>query len=332
MSDSKKLQTLEKLIDKNIKAAWYQNGLILMKIRDERLYEKKYITFENYLETRWEFGQKRRGYQIINAADLTQKIAFYQAEILTDKDEKSEPVVHFLPSYERHLRPLIDSLKTDSERIAVWQNVVYDSKGEKVNITASYVQKKVDDFIASGEVIEDVEFETKGFTSATLATLNTGDEESYTPEKYLESARLVMGCIDLDPASNPMAQKNVNADIYYTQADDGLTKQWKGKVWMNPPYTARIINIFLEKLVGHFENNEVTEAIVLTNNNTDTSWFHKSAQQASAICFTAGRINFLKRDGSTSSPTNGQSFFYFGKNPEVFNKEFSQYGLVMVKA
>jgi hypothetical protein len=101
---------------------------------------------------------------------------------------------------------------------------------------------------------------------------------------------------------------------------------------MNPPYTARIINVFLEKLVSHFENNEVTEAIVLTNNNTDTSWFHKSAQQASAICFTAGRINFLKRDGSTSSPTNGQSFFYFGNNPEGFNKEFSQYGLVMVKA
>ena len=39
-------------------------------------------------------------------------------------------MVHFLPSSERHLRPLIDSLKTDSERIAVWQNVVYDSKGE----------------------------------------------------------------------------------------------------------------------------------------------------------------------------------------------------------
>jgi phage N-6-adenine-methyltransferase len=332
MSDSKKLITLEKLIDKNIKAAWYQNGLILMKIRDERLYEKKYTTFENYLETRWEFGQKRRGYQIINAADLTQKIAFYQAEILTDKDEKSAQIVHFLPSLESHLRPLIDSLKTDSERIAVWKNVVYDSQGDEVKITAAYVQNKVDEFIASGEVIEDIEFETKGFTSATLATLNTGDEESYTPEKYLESARLVMGSIDLDPASNPMAQKNVNADIYYTQADDGLTKQWKGKVWMNPPYTARIINIFLEKLVSHFENNEVTEAIVLTNNNTDTSWFHKSAQQASAICFTAGRINFLKRDGSTSSPTNGQSFFYFGNNPEVFNKEFSQYGLVMVKA
>ena len=103
----------------------------------------KYATFENYITERWQFS-RQRGYQIINAADLTQKIAFYQAESLTDKDEKSAPKVHFLPSSETHLRPLIDSLKSDSERIAVWQNVVYDSKGEKVKITAAYVQKKVE--------------------------------------------------------------------------------------------------------------------------------------------------------------------------------------------
>ena len=174
-------------------------------------------------------------------------------------------------------------------------------------------------------------------TRHVLVTVNTGDEEWYTPEKYLKSARLVMGSIDLDPASNPMAQQNVKAGIYYTQADDGLSKHWQGKVWLNPPFTARVINVFLEKLVSHFEINEITEAIVLTNNSTDTSWFHKSAQHASAICFTAGRINFLKSDGSTpnppttSSPTNGQLFFYFGSNPETFKNEFSQYGLVMVK-
>lgn len=164
-----------------------------------------------------------------------------------------------------------------------------------------------------------------------IALLHMGDEESYTPIKYLESARAVMGGIDLDPASNEMAQSNVKAGTYYTVDDNGLTKPWSGKVWMNPPYTARVINEFLAKAVKHFNDKEVTEAIILTNNNTDTSWFHNTAMTAAAVCFTAGRINFLKRDGSKSSPTNGQVFFYLGNNANVFAEEFSQYGMVMVK-
>lgn len=165
-----------------------------------------------------------------------------------------------------------------------------------------------------------------------LATKHTGDEESYTPKEYLASARTVMGAIDLDPASNPMAQENVGADRYFTVDDDGLTQEWAGNVWMNPPYTARVINRFIDKLVDHYAAGEVTQAIVLTNNNTDTSWFHQGAKAAAAVCFTAGRINFLKRDGSRSSPTNGQAFLYFGENLSAFKNEFAKHGMVMVKA
>ena len=165
-----------------------------------------------------------------------------------------------------------------------------------------------------------------------LATKHTGDEESYTPIEYLESAREVLGKFDLDPASNKMAQENVRADLFYTVDDNGLDKEWSGKVWMNPPYTARVINTFISKLVDHYKDGDITDAIVLTNNNTDTSWFHEAANTASAVCFTAGRINFLKRDGSRSSPTNGQSFIYFGKDIEKFKSVFSKHGIVMVKA
>lgn len=166
----------------------------------------------------------------------------------------------------------------------------------------------------------------------TLAIKHGGDEESYTPVCYLNSARAVMGGIDLDPASNSMAQANVQAETYYTVDDDGLSQEWAGRVWMNPPYTARVINEFIAKLVMHYEAGDVSAAIALTNNNTDTSWFHLAAVSASAICLTAGRINFLKRDGSTSSPTNGQSFFYFGSDVDAFKREFCHHGLVMVKA
>jgi len=162
-----------------------------------------------------------------------------------------------------------------------------------------------------------------------LATLHTGDEESYTPAIYIKSARRVLGGIDLDPASNVQAQATVRAARFFTVKDDGLSRDWSGRVWMNPPYTARVINDFMAKLCESFERGAVTTAIALTNNNTDTSWFHNSMEVASAVCFTRGRINFMKPDGSTSSPTNGQMFFYFGNNRDAFTAEFQQHGHVV---
>ncbi|MCZ6745377.1 MAG: hypothetical protein O7D31_11990 [Alphaproteobacteria bacterium] len=49
------------------------------------------------------------------------------------------------------------------------------------------------------------------------ATKWTGDPESYTPTKYIEAAREVMGGIDLDPASNMHAQKTVKATEWYDE-------------------------------------------------------------------------------------------------------------------
>ena len=133
---------------KNFKAAWYQTGLILMKIRDDGDYKEIYGTFKNYIEERWGFNEKQ-GYRLLNAAELTQKIA----QISSKNRLKSNQIGDVLPQNESQLRPLLDTLKTDSERVTVWQNVVEASKNEGVKITAAFVQEKVDEFIASGEVM-----------------------------------------------------------------------------------------------------------------------------------------------------------------------------------
>ena len=155
----------------------------------------------------------------------------------------------------------------------------------------------------------------------------TGDQESYTPEKYIEAARAVMGSIDLDPASNEIAQETVKAAVYYTKEDNGLIKKWHGNIFLNPPYSHPEIKQFVDKLLSELRDGQ--QAILLTNNNTDTNFFHNAAIKATMVCFTKGRINFLKADGSFSSPTNGQVFFYFGKHTGKFITHFSKFGILM---
>ena len=165
----------------------------------------------------------------------------------------------------------------------------------------------------------------------TTASKWTGDPESYTPAKYIESARIVMGEIDLDPASVVFAQRIVKARKFFDEEKNGLLQDWSGRIFLNPPYKYPLVEEFIDKLLIEYAAKKVTAAILLTNNNTDTKWWHSAAQVAAAVCFTAGRINFYKADGSESQPTNGQNFFYFGEQAATFANEFTKHGLTMIK-
>ena len=156
----------------------------------------------------------------------------------------------------------------------------------------------------------------------------TGDNEWFTPPQYIEAARRVMGTIDLDPASNPVAQKIVGADRFYTKYDDGLTQPWAGTVWLNPPYSQPLIGLFVERLAAEFASGRVSSAIMLTHNYTDTAWFHAAEKGATLICFTRGRVKFIDDDGQECAPTQGQAFFYFGPEDDVFREAFLPFGFI----
>ena len=164
------------------------------------------------------------------------------------------------------------------------------------------------------------------------AALQSGEMEWFTPGKYIELARDVLGGFDLDPASCEAAQQTVGAATYYTAESDGLRRPWKGRIWLNPPYSGALVKAFAEKLLDSLASGDVTAAIMLTNSYTETSWFHTLASVATAVCFTRGRIKFESPHGEKCSPTNGQAFLYFGDNLALFKEKFLDVGLVMVQA
>jgi len=156
---------------------------------------------------------------------------------------------------------------------------------------------------------------------------NSGHNEWYTQAYIIEAVKEVLGEIDVDPASSDIANKTVGAKIYYTEEDNGLEQDWSGKVFMNPPYSRRLITKFCDLLVQKFNSNEVTEAIVLVNNATETRWFQKLLTCANAICLPEGRIDFINpKEPSKNAPLQGQAILYFGQNNLAFVKTFCSFG------
>jgi phage N-6-adenine-methyltransferase len=158
----------------------------------------------------------------------------------------------------------------------------------------------------------------------------TGELERYTPPEYIEAARKVLGEIDLDPASNTQAQKWIKAKKYFTASDDGLKREWHGRVFLNPPYHRTLLPDFIDKLVAEIDSGRVTAAVLLTNNCTDTDWFVTAVRACNGVCFTRGRIAFFRPEGDTvvsmGTPPQGQTFFYYGKAVERFEYTFQSIG------
>ncbi len=155
------------------------------------------------------------------------------------------------------------------------------------------------------------------------------NNEWYTPREWIDRARAVLGGIDVDPASSELAQKTVNAQEYFDKERNGLRQVWRGRVWLNPPYSPPLINRFIRKLLQEWDERRISACIALTHNYTDAAWFHDTMCVADSVCFTQGRIRFRDPGGALASPTQGQAFFYFGDDTDAFKREFGPIGSIV---
>jgi hypothetical protein len=160
--------------------------------------------------------------------------------------------------------------------------------------------------------------------------------EWYTPAKYIEAAREVLGSIDLDPASCALANETVKATRYFTKDDDGLSKAWSGNVWLNPPYgrTSEMqgrgestIERFAAKLIRECREGNVTQAIALLTAQVDARWFRLLWDFP--ICFTDHKVHFdMPFQRRSYSHMFGTIFVYLGPNEAKFIDIFSAFGTV----
>ena len=115
-----------------------------------------------------------------------------------------------------------------------------------------------------------------------------------------------LGKFDLDPCA-AQSQPWPTAHRHFTKKEDGLSREWTGRVWCNPPYGA-FASVWLDRCAKH------GNAIALTFARTETRMFHESVwNRADAVFFFLGRIRFHLPDGTRGgSPGNGSVLIAYG--------------------
>lgn len=223
--------------------------------------------------------------------------------------------------------PVLADRKYTSDLPASWMTLATLAQLPPAEVTALIESKRITPELQQAEAKALVSASRGAIDGAHVGN-NSGDNEWYTPEEYIQAAVRVMGGIDLDPASSRAANDVVGAATYYTAQDDGLAQPWTGRLWMNPPYAQPLIGQFTARMAEQYNDGNVKEAIVLVNNATETTWFQTLAASASGLCFPRGRIKFWHPD-KESAPLQGQAFVYLGDDPGRFTEEFQQFGLVV---
>jgi phage N-6-adenine-methyltransferase len=125
--------------------------------------------------------------------------------------------------------------------------------------------------------------------------MSSATPEWATPQEFFDKLNLQYG-FDLDVCATP---ENAKCARFFTMADDGLVQDWRGVVWMNPPY-GRQIGKWVRKA---YESAQAGATVVcLLPARTDTAWWHDCCEKG-AYWFVRGRLKFGGSKNSAPFPS-----------------------------
>lgn len=203
-----------------------------------------------------------------------------------------------------------------------------------------------------------------------LATASRHSSESsdhYTPRHIVAAARVSLGSIDLDPASCAEANEEIKASTYYSEADDGFTRPWSGRVFLNPPGglsdehqrpvkkkcredgscglplphahdgVAANQKKWWQKLAREFHGGAVESAIFicfsveLLQNTQCRAPVGFPIPLDFPICFPASRIKYVKPGGAIgAAPPHASCIVMLGGDADKFKSAFGPIGRCIV--
>src|SRR5262249_32648554 len=128
------------------------------------------------------------------------------------------------------------------------------------------------------------------------------------------------------------ANETARAKIFFDEKQNGLRREWHGRVFVNPPYgkvgTESMASAFCHKAIDEMDAGRVKECIILVNSLHSQQW--QMPLYEFPVCFVDHRIQFLDETGEKNkNPTFQNIFVYMGDNEQKFAEVFSRFGYVM---
>lgn len=133
------------------------------------------------------------------------------------------------------------------------------------------------------------------------AGISNENDEWYTPSWLFDALGVEF---DLDPCSPGSPPSTVRAKQHLTKAENGLSAEWEGNVWLNPPFSSK--RLWYQRMLDH------GRGIALIPAKTETHDLQTYMQASDAMLFVRGRIYFERgsrpganRKGQTTTPPFG---------------------------
>lgn len=175
-----------------------------------------------------------------------------------------------------------------------------------------------------------------------IAQHQSATNEHPTRIDIVERARALLGGIDLDPASTPAFNGRIQAGRIFTAEDDGLDRQWEGRVFVNPPGGkvklvgghwvpvaagpgSSSMQVWWDKLAQEFSAGRVTEAFFVgfTLEILRTSQACRLPVQAFARCYPRERLAFAGDD-----PTHANVLVFVSRDVAAAARLEAHFGTV----
>lgn len=130
-------------------------------------------------------------------------------------------------------------------------------------------------------------------------------DEWYTPRYIFDAMGLHF---DLDVSAPIGGPRYVPCSAWIDSRSDGLSAEWRGLVFMNPPFGhQKNKKKWLSRFFAH------GQGVALLPDRTSAPWFQEFAPKADAVCFVSPKIKFERPDGSLGeSPGTGTALLALG--------------------